>query len=78
MLLEAEGANWYKRRINNIFQKHRRGRDSFSFGKCGAMDLALGGRAKGFVLNRITVRRVDTNTVQHRKQGHSFQQLFDY
>lgn len=59
MLLETEGANWY-RSINNIFQKHRGGRDSFSFGKFDAVDLALGKRPKRFVLNRMPVRHVDT------------------
>ena len=30
IFLEAECANWYERSINNIFQKHRGGRVSFS------------------------------------------------
>lgn len=60
MLLKTEGANWYKRSINNIFQKHREVRDSFSLGKFDAMDLAFRERPKVFVLNRITVRHVDT------------------
>lgn len=60
MLLEAESVNQDKRSINNIFQKHRRRRDSFLFGEYGAVDLALGERAKGCVLNRITGRHVDT------------------
>lgn len=64
MLLEAEGANWYKR---TTFSRSTEDGDSFSLGKCGAMDLAFKEKAKGFVLNRITVSHVDTNNVQYRK-----------